>query len=108
MQSISRGTTPLLKFEYPFKYEYVTAFSVTFAQDGNVLFKIHMGDREVYRIENYFLCIELTQDETNQFKHNFPLEAQLKILNEDGEVWVGDIQHYQVHRILDTDPFVIK
>ena len=50
--------------------------------------------------------MELTEKESNLFKHNFPVDAQLKILTDDGDVWAGDIEHYQVHRSLDSDLFV--
>ena len=105
MKTISRGTTPLLKFDYPFDYGYLTNFTVTLSQDGNTLFKINMGDSEVYTVENRKITIELTVDETMKLKHNFPLEAQLKIQTLDGEVWAGEIEHYQVHRTLDEQPF---
>ena len=103
MKSIYRGTTPLLRFGCPFEYAHITNFSITFAQDGTNIFKINMGDSEVYTVEDFLITVELTQEETNKFKHVFPVEAQLKILTDDEEIWVSEIEHYQVHRILDTD-----
>lgn len=105
MKSIYRGTTPLLKFEYPFEYQYVTYFTITFSQDGQVIFKIPMGDERIYTIEDRLVTVELSEEDTNKFKHIFPLDAQLKMKNLDGEIWAGDIKHYQVHRILDIDLF---
>lgn len=105
MKSISRGTTPLLRFECPFEYQYITYYTITFSQDGQVILKVPMGNSRIYATENYLIKVQLTENDTNSFKHTFPLEAQLKVLNEDGEIWVGDIKHYQVHRILDTDSF---
>ena len=105
MKDINRGTTPLLKFDYPYEYGYLTDFTITFAQDGNIIFKLHMGDSEIYLVEDRLITVELTEAETLLFKHNFPLEAQLKTKNLDGEVWAGDIHNYQVHRTLDEEPF---
>lgn len=105
MKDFFRGTTPLLKFYYPFEYARVTKLSVTFFQDGKKVLKLHMGDKEIYQIEDHIVTVELTEDESNLFKHNFPVDAQLKILTDDGDVWAGDYEHYQVHRLLDTDLF---
>lgn len=106
MKYFFRGTTPLLKFFYPFEYSRITKFSITFLQDGKEIFKVHMGDSEIYQIEDRVITVELTEKESNLFKHNFPVDAQLKILTDDGDVWAGDIEHYQVHRSLDSDLFV--
>lgn len=108
MKSIFRGTTPLLRFEFPFEYKYITKLTVTFAQDGSNLLKINMGDSEIYSIEDFMVTIQLTQEETNQFKHTFPVSAQVKLETEDGEVWAGEVKNYVVHRILDTDIFDTK
>jgi len=105
MKSIYRGTTPLIKFTHPFDYQYITKLSVTFTQDGKEIIKIKLGDSELYSIENGLVVVELTEEETNKFKHNFPVDAQLKIKNLDGEIWVSDVEHYTVHRILDTESF---
>ena len=105
MNSIFRGTTPLLRFQYPYKYEEITKLTVTFSQDGIVLFKIRMGDDEIDTIEDFGVSILLTQEETNLFKHTFSMQAQVKLMTIDGDVWAGDIQNYQIHRILDTDLF---
>ena len=105
MKSIFRGTTPLLRFDFPFKYADITNLTVTFAQDGTNVFKIAMGDPEVKTIEDYRISIELTEEETNAFKHTFSVQAQVKIKTINGEVWAGDIETIIVHRILDTDIF---
>jgi len=103
MKSIYRGTTPLLKFDYPYKYEEIVNMSISFAQDGNTLLTLSMGDDEIHNIADYEVSVELTQEQTNLFKHNFPMETQIKLKNTDGQVWVSDIEHYQIHRILDED-----
>ena len=105
MKEFFRGTTPLLRFHYPFKYARITKFSVTFYQDGKEKLKLHMGDKEIYQVEDGLVTVELTEKESKLFKHNFPVDAQLKILTNDGDVWAGDYEHYQVHRLLDTDLF---
>ena len=43
MKEFFRGTTPLLRFHYPFKYARITKFSVTFYQDGKEKLKLHMA-----------------------------------------------------------------
>ena len=63
MKSIFRGTTPLLRFSFPFEYSYITNLTVSFAQDGTTLFKISMGDSEVQQIEDGGISIELTEEE---------------------------------------------
>lgn len=105
MKSIFRGTTPLVRFDFPFEYAKITNLTVTFAQDGVVLFKISMGDPEVHTIEDYRITLELTEEETNKFKHTMPVQAQVKIKTSDGEIWAGDIETIIAHRILDTDSF---
>ncbi len=103
MKSFYRGTTPLLRFDYPFEYADLTALTISFAQDGKTLLTIGMGDSEIDTIEDYGVSVLLTQTETNLFKHNFPVQTQVKLKTSDGEVWVGDIETYQVHRILDKN-----
>ena len=103
MKSICRGTTPLLNFDYPYKYAEITDMTISFAQDGKVLLTLSMGNDEIHNIADYKVSVELTQQQTNLFKHNFPMEAQVKLKNTEGQVWVGDVEHYQVHRILDEN-----
>lgn len=103
MKSISRGTTPVLKFDYPYTYADITDMTISFAQDGTTLLTLSMGDDDIHNIADHEVSVELTQEQTNLFKHNFPLEVQVKVKNTEGQVWVGDIEHYQVHRILDTE-----
>lgn len=104
MKSINRGTTPLLRYEHPFEYKNIVTFSISFTQDGEQIFIYNRGDGNLgvlYTMEDNLITIQLDQIVTNEFKHNYPLVTQLKILTTDGEVWAGKIEHYKVHRILD-------
>lgn len=95
-----RGTTPTHIFTLPFEVSEIAALSVTYKQNGEVVFKKKMAD---CTLEGNNVTVELTQEETLQFAERNNVEIQLKAKNAAGKVIAHSVKTIPVERILDDE-----
>lgn len=92
-----RGTTPLLKFILPFNVSIIQLVYITFSQKGNEVFTLETSN---CTLSESIISAKLTQQQTLLFKHNTPVEIQIRILTKDEDALVSNIIRTTVEKIL--------
>lgn len=83
---IMPGSTPTQVFELPFDTKELEEISVTYALDTTILLEKEQSD---CILENNYIIIDLSEEETLSFPTNKVIEVQLKILTKANKVFVS-------------------
>ncbi len=98
---ITKGTTPIHKFTFPFEKNDMEKITITYKQ-GKELLKKQINE---IGYEPGQLIVNLTQEETLKFKSssNASVEIQIKCKNKNGKIFASNIIATSVGRILDEE-----
>lgn len=100
-----KATTPKFNLIIPYMAYELDKFSVTMAQQGiNIYTFEHTMSTETedrFEVEDHLISFSLTQEESNIFVHRYPIHLQLRILLVDGTVVASNVEHINVHNVLD-------
>ena len=92
-----RGTTPTLLFNLPFSVSEIKNCEVYFSQDDNL---IVTKEKKDCTLDDHFLYVTLTQEETLALSDEVKCEVQLRFVYQDGTVDATTILKDKVERIL--------
>lgn len=93
-----RGTTPKLDFRIPMDVSNIKVLYVTFSQNEKIILDKELSDFSVS--DSNILSLTLTQDDTLAFKHNLPVELQVRCRLRDGTALASKIIRTNVNKIL--------
>lgn len=94
-----QATTPTLRFTTPYEESQISDILLTFSQGERV---INFGISDV-ELNAYGVNVELTQEQTKNFKTNIPVEAQMRIKLTDGTVVASQIISINIHKSLNLE-----
>lgn len=97
---VAQGTTPTQIFELPFEASLLEKVSITYAQNGEILFRKYF--RDCY-IEKNYLIVELSEQETLLFSSKSKAEVQLKVLTKSGKVFASPQYSLGIEEVLDRE-----
>ena len=96
---MKRGTTPTLKFSTPYKAELIDHGYVTISRKGQVFMDIPFDDERV-SIQNGFILLSLSQEDTLKFNSRASYSIQLRIALEGGLVTASNVISIPIGSIL--------
>lgn len=94
---MTRGTTPIHRFQLPFDTGRVTRAKVIYAQNGQVVLE---KDMEQLQLQDRELLVRLSQEDTLAFDSTCKAEIQLRLLTADGTALASRILTCGVGRLL--------
>lgn len=95
-----RGSTPTHTFKIPFDTSLLAQARIVYAQLCNVVL-VKTGEDLV--MEGNTIKTRLTQEETLAFNCSHPVEIQLRVLTQAGDVQNSDIVKVSVKRCLESE-----
>ena len=95
-----RGTTPTHTFSIPFDESVISSIKIIYAQNKNTVFE---KLKEDCVFEGNTVSITLTQEETFEFDHGYPVEIQIRILTTEGKAIASEIRRVSVGELLDDE-----
>lgn len=94
-----RGTTPTLRFKIPYTEEQIQLGYLTFSRGGNVFLDIPLTDERI-SIENYYIYLTLSQEDTLRFNSRAVYSIQIRLLLEDDIAVASNIMTIPISAIL--------
>lgn len=94
---IMPGSTPTQVFELPFDTKELEKISVTYALDTMILLEKEQSD---CILENNYIIINLSEEETLSFPTNKVIEVQLKILTKSDKVYISPSYRLGIQKTL--------
>lgn len=85
-----RGTTPTLKFKIPYKADLIEDGYITFSRKGKIFKDISFSDERV-SIQDKFILITFSQEDTLEFNSRAMYSVQLRILLKGGKAVASNI-----------------
>lgn len=87
---MKRGTTPTLKFKTPYKAELIEDGYVTFSRKGSIFKEFEFSDERV-SIQDGFILVTLSQEDTLEFNSRATYSVQLRILLEGDKAVASNV-----------------
>lgn len=100
MTNIMQGSTPDNKFEFPFPKDLVSDVSITYKQNGEIVFKKGFED---IKIEGGYAVVSLSQEETLSLMDSDIVEIQLKVKTTNMKVIPSVKLYVGVDEVLDKE-----
>lgn len=97
-----QGTTPSQYFELPFPTSLLEKVSVTYRQKKKVIL---IKRTEDCVLQDNYVIVPLTQEDTLMFNPNYIVEVQVKVKTLNGEVMGCDEYRLAVEEIFDKEVF---
>lgn len=94
-----RGTTPTLRFKIPYTLEQIQLGYVTFSRKGKVFLDLSFDNSRI-TIEDYYVYVTFTQEDTLRFNSRAVYSVQLRILLQDNIAVASNIITIPVDSIL--------
>ena len=85
---MKKGSTPTHHFTLPFSCEWAKEVEITYAQNGNEILKKYLQD---CTLEENTISTTLSQQETFEFDADFPVQIQIRVLDENDGCHVSNI-----------------
>lgn len=95
-----RGSTPTQSFRFPYEAKDVAKVRVTYDQDNR---RVLQKEGEDCVIEDGYVRVTLSQEETLKFEAGVPAEAQVHALFRSGARIPSSIVTFRVERSLDNE-----
>lgn len=83
-KGMTRGTTPTLIFDTPYKKDIVEGGYITFQQEGKVVLDKSVGE-ETVSVEDNMISVQLSQQETLLFTEYDELRMQIRLNLKSGK-----------------------
>lgn len=94
-----RGTTPTLRFETPYTVEQIQLGYVTFSRKGEVFLDLSFDDERV-TVEDNYIYVTFSQEDTLRFNSRTVYSVQLRILLEGNVAVASNIITIPINSIL--------
>ena len=98
--SICQGSTPTHYFEIPISGSKVKEVEITYAQNDIVILTKNTEDCTITEEE---VITELSQEETFLFDKAYPVQIQIRLLDENDKVHPGEILSESVSKCLSKE-----
>ena len=95
-----KGTTPTHTFILPITGDTIKGVEVTYSQNQKVVLQKDIDD---CTIDGNVLSVTLTQLETFEFADGMNVEIQVRVLDEDDNVFASNIMCVPCHRCLSDE-----
>lgn len=94
-----RGTTPTLRFQIPYTTEQIQLGYVTFSRKGEVFLDLSFDDERI-TVENNYIYVTFSQEDTLRFNSRTVYSVQLRILLEGNVAVASNIITIPISSIL--------
>ena len=96
---MKRGTTPTISFKTPYKATLIEDGYITFSRKGQVFKEIEFSDDRV-SIQDGFILVTFTQEDTLEFNSRASYSVQLRILLQGDKAVASNIISMPIGSIL--------
>ncbi len=94
-----RGTTPTLRFKIPYTEEQIQLGYLTFSRGSSVFLDIPLTDERI-SVEDYYIYLTLSQEDTLKFNSRAVYSIQIRLLLEDDIAVASNIMTIPISAIL--------